>query len=147
MKCNYIFAVFLMFLFSISACVGGEQKSSDKEIAGKQNTSNPQTRVEKKTNAENSNQAADFNENDIKLIRLSHHVNTSSNEYFPCYDSKNNQLFFTGMDRSGFFNHKIDFTKTRSFGGEDIFVSKLKKPRKDGVAVLFLKRKISAHIY
>jgi len=58
-----------------------------------------------------------------KFIRLSHHVNSSANEYFPCYDSKLGQLYFTGMDRTGFFDYKIDFTKSRNNGGEDIFVS------------------------
>jgi len=124
MKYNNIYAVFMMVLFS--ACFGGEQKSYDKEIVGKQNASIQKADIEKKALEENSNVSSNFNEKDIKLIRLSHHVNTSSNEYFPCYDPKNNQLFFTGMDRTGFFDHKIDFTKTRSFGGEDIFVTKMK---------------------
>ena len=60
-----------------------------------------------------------------QLLRLSHNVNTSANEYLPCYDVRNKELYFTGMDRTGFFNHKIDFTKTREFGGEDVFVSKM----------------------
>lgn len=88
---------------------------------------------EKSTNSED--ETKQFKENSgaggsgkkYTLIRLSHHVNTASNEYLPCYDAKNKQLFFTGMDRSGFFNHKIDFTQTRESGGEDVFVAKMQK--------------------
>lgn len=58
-------------------------------------------------------------------IRASHHINTAANEYFPCFDPVRKKLYFTGMDRTGFFEQKIDFTRTRNCGGEDIFVSNL----------------------
>lgn len=60
-----------------------------------------------------------------QIIRLSHHINTKASEYFPCVNTTGNKIYFSGMDRSGFFEIKVDFTKTRNSGGEDIFVSDL----------------------
>ena len=107
---------------------------------------------EKKTNPVNKNNtveniaAADTNEpaiNDQKItdeheiifeildkkrqaIRLNHHVNTSANEYLPVLSSNENKLFFSAMDRTGYFDFKLDFTKQSSSGGEDIFYSGFK---------------------
>ncbi|MFN5183986.1 MAG: OmpA family protein [Bacteroidota bacterium] len=58
-----------------------------------------------------------------ELIRLGHTVNTSANEYLPVLNDEQNKLYFAGMDRSGFFDFKIDYTKAKSSGGEDIFCS------------------------
>lgn len=58
-----------------------------------------------------------------QIIRLSHHINTSASEYHPAVSPDGKTIFFTGMDRTGFFDQKIDFTKTRNAGGEDIFYS------------------------
>jgi hypothetical protein len=33
------------------------------------------------------------------------------------------KLYFSAMDRTGFFDFKLDFTKEKSAGGEDIFYS------------------------
>lgn len=58
-------------------------------------------------------------------IRLNHHVNTTANEYVPVMDPTTGILWFTGMDRTGFFDFKIDYTKAKSSGGEDIYNAKL----------------------
>lgn len=58
-----------------------------------------------------------------QIIRLSHHINTTASEYYPCVTDDGKGIFFTGMDRTGFFDYKIDFLKVRSAGGEDIFFS------------------------
>ena len=66
----------------------------------------------------------DFTE--FNPVRIGHHVNTFSHEYLPIFDSASKTLFFTGMDRTGFFDFKLDFTKQSSSGGEDIFSAELK---------------------
>ena len=60
---------------------------------------------------------------DKSVFKISHSINTSTSEYYPVITKDGRSLFFTGMDRSGFFDYKIDFTKTRNNGGEDIFYS------------------------
>lgn len=61
---------------------------------------------------------------EIFPVRISHGVNTSSSEYHPAISSDGQSLAFTGMDRTGYFDNKIDFTKSRNAGGEDIFIAK-----------------------
>ena len=58
-----------------------------------------------------------------RIVKLAHHINTSVSEYYPCLSPDGTRLYFTGMDRTGFFDYKIDYDKVRSAGGEDIFVS------------------------
>jgi hypothetical protein len=60
------------------------------------------------------------------ITRASHHINTSSDEYLPIKNELGTIIFFTAMDRTGFFDFKIDFTKAKNSGGEDIFSSELK---------------------
>jgi outer membrane protein OmpA-like peptidoglycan-associated protein len=64
-----------------------------------------------------------------QIIKLGHHINTSANEYLPVLSSDENALYFTGMDRTGFFDFKLDYTIQNSSGGEDIFLS----IKKDGI--------------
>jgi outer membrane protein OmpA-like peptidoglycan-associated protein len=61
----------------------------------------------------------------LKTTLLSHHINNQTHEYLPLIAEDGRALFFTGMDRTGFFDHKIDFTKAKSAGGEDVFFSRL----------------------
>jgi hypothetical protein len=61
-----------------------------------------------------------------QLIKLSHHINTAANEYIPVLSDDENKLYFSAMDRTGFFDFKVDFTKQKSSGGEDVFSSELK---------------------
>jgi outer membrane protein OmpA-like peptidoglycan-associated protein len=58
-------------------------------------------------------------------VRLNHHINTGASEYHPC-PLPNGDLVFSAMDRTGFFEQRIDFTRTRKAGGEDVFVARLK---------------------
>jgi outer membrane protein OmpA-like peptidoglycan-associated protein len=66
-----------------------------------------------------------------KAVKMGHHINTAANEYLPVLTIDETGLFFSAMDRTGFFDFKIDFTKQKSAGGEDIYFSELK----DGVWV------------
>ncbi|MBM3455173.1 MAG: OmpA family protein [Bacteroidetes bacterium] len=61
---------------------------------------------------------------EIYPVRINHSVNTSKSEYHPAISNDGQTLAFTGMDRTGYFDNKIDFTKSRNAGGEDIFISK-----------------------
>jgi len=72
-----------------------------------------------------STQSKDINELDQKRqkIKLGHSINTAANEYLPILDPSESKLYFSGMDRTGFFDFKLDFTKEKSAGGEDIFLS------------------------
>ena len=56
-------------------------------------------------------------------IKLSKAINTKQNEYHPVPNADGSLLYFVGMDRTSQFGTKIDFTKTRNYGGEDIWVS------------------------
>jgi outer membrane protein OmpA-like peptidoglycan-associated protein len=61
----------------------------------------------------------------VHPTKLSHDINTSASEYLPC-PVGNTILVFSAMDRTGYFENKIDFTKTRKFGGEDVFIATTK---------------------
>ena len=60
-----------------------------------------------------------------RAVAKSHNINTTVSEYLPIFDESAQELYFTAMDRTGYFDFKIDFTKNEEAGGEDIFVSKL----------------------
>lgn len=60
-------------------------------------------------------------------IKLGHSINTASNEYLPIISPDGKTIYFSAMDRTVFFDFKLDFTKEKSAGGEDIFVSNLKE--------------------
>ena len=62
---------------------------------------------------------------DRTKIKLGHAVNTSADEYLPVLNREENVLFFSGMDRTGYFDFKLDFIKQKSSGGEDVFYSRL----------------------
>ena len=59
--------------------------------------------------------------------KLGHTINTTSNEYLPLLNTQANILFFSAMDRTGYFDFKLDFNKEKSAGGEDIFLSEKKE--------------------
>ncbi len=58
-------------------------------------------------------------------IRRSHHINTTANEYLPVLSGDGKTLYFSAMDRTGYFDFKIDFNEAKNCGGEDIYFSKL----------------------
>lgn len=65
------------------------------------------------------------NDPERSMFRLSRHINTSAAEYLPVISSDGKKMFFTAMDRTGYFDFKMDFIKQKNAGGEDIFVSEL----------------------
>ena len=60
-------------------------------------------------------------------IKLGQAINTLANEYLPVLNADGSKLYFSAMDRTGFFDFKLDFTKEKSAGGEDIFYNDLKE--------------------
>ena len=94
------------------------------------NTSSEANREEPKAeNTATANFDRDIKERirkQIRVVRLGHTVNTPQSEYNPC-PMPDGGLAFSAMDRSGFFDYRIDFTKTRTAGGEDLFVSAYRK--------------------
>ena len=46
-----------------------------------------------------------------KRIKLGHAINTLANEYLPVLNADGSKLYFSAMDRTGFFDFKLDFTK------------------------------------
>ena len=74
---------------------------------------------EKKTN--DSNEIINDKQfSSLNKIKLSKSINTKQNEYHPVPNSDGSVIYFVGMDRTGQFSTKIDFTQTRDYGGEDI---------------------------
>jgi outer membrane protein OmpA-like peptidoglycan-associated protein len=68
-----------------------------------------------------------MSENKRIRIKLGHAVNTAANEYLPVLSPDEKTLYFSGMDRTGFFDFKLDFTKEKSSGGEDVFMAVFKE--------------------
>lgn len=62
-------------------------------------------------------------ENTFLKLKLSKSINTKQNEYYPTPHNNGEVIYFVGMDRTGQFSTKIDFTKSRNYGGEDIWSS------------------------
>ena len=113
MKINTIF-LSLLFFFILS-CKSSSKKSKITEVNDVQDVSN----------VKSGDEITNINTIDLdkSVFKISHSINTSTSEYYPVITKDGRSLFFTGMDRSGFFDYKIDFTKTRNNGGEDIFYS------------------------
>lgn len=65
-------------------------------------------------------------ENSFLKLKLSKAINTKQNEYYPVPNKNGSEIYFVGMDRTGQFSTKIDFTKSRDYGGEDIWLTKRK---------------------
>jgi outer membrane protein OmpA-like peptidoglycan-associated protein len=93
---------------------------------------NSSSQVDRKKENKNSDSSAFSEVNNIQiidlkrtLIKLGHAINTSENEYLPILNSNGSRLYFSAMDRTGFFDFKLDFTKQKSAGGEDIYYSDL----------------------
>lgn len=59
------------------------------------------------------------------VYKLGPHINTAASEYLPILHPSGEELYFTAMDRTGFFDFKLNFTEQSNAGGEDIFYSKL----------------------
>lgn len=126
MKKLRILSIFSILL--IIGCVGaGDQKNlyldaSDRDTLLEE--SSKEVSLEQDTQEVDSNQVFHIDSNNLQKIKLSKAVNTKQNEYYPVPNNDGSLLYFVGMDRTGQFRVKIDFTKTRDYGGEDIWVSK-----------------------
>ena len=117
MKKNIIFLP-LIFI-NLLSCMSTSKKSNENEELKADDVSNV-----KEINEINETANIKSISLDKSVFKISHSINTSTSEYYPVITEDGSTLFFTGMDRSGFFDYKIDFTKTRNNGGEDLFISK-----------------------
>ena len=110
MKKNIIFLP-LIFI-NLLSCMSTSQKSNENEELKAEDVSNV-----KEINEINETANIKSISLDKSVFKISHSINTSTSEYYPVITKDGRSLFFTGMDRSGFFDYKIDFTQTRNNGG------------------------------
>jgi outer membrane protein OmpA-like peptidoglycan-associated protein len=120
-KMRHLVYYFIMLLF-LGSC------SDNKNIKFDDSTSIIDNQSKKETDSINGYVTNVISKRDLKrqLIKLSHHINTSANEYLPVLSADENKMYFSAMDRTGFFDFKVDFTKQKSSGGEDVFTSEFK---------------------
>ena len=117
----------LCFLCLTMACSGKKQDSTDSTIptdTDLPHTGNMQEEDTSQPDTQNRRAIREFRNDRVK-IKFGHAVNTAADEYLPVPDPEGKRLYFTGMDRTGFFDFKLDFIKQKSAGGEDIFYSDL----------------------
>ncbi len=117
LKINFILVIGLLLLLSCNS------SSTDKKSKTKKSESSITASNNSSDDSRNADIAIELSNVEVAPVKLSHNINTSANEYYPTISPDGNTLFFTGMDRTGFFDTKVDFTKTRNMGGEDIFFS------------------------
>ncbi len=114
-------ATFLLLAACTSTTETSSQSDSEPEMTTDNSLEQSDNIAGDQINKSNSsNKSLSFNR---KLIKLGHTVNTSANEYIPVLTADEQRLIFSAMDRTGFFDFKLDFTKQKSAGGEDIFYS------------------------
>jgi outer membrane protein OmpA-like peptidoglycan-associated protein len=121
----YKLIYFILILLLLQSC-GNNSSRKNKASSSDLNT-NEISESESQNESENSSSNIKSNL-DLKrqLIKLSHHVNSAANEYLPVLSADEKKLYFSAMDRTGFFDFKVDFTKQKSSGGEDVFMSEFK---------------------
>ena len=109
---------FLLFIILLESCGNGQGKNKE----------SIDTEIENKDEQVMQSNSTNYSVIDMhrQIIKLSHHINTSANEYLPVLSKDESTIYFTGMDRTGFFDFKLDYTKQKSSGGEDIFTSEFK---------------------
>lgn len=110
--------MYTSFCFLIAGC-GSSGDSQSKQAQGQTNGGYAQS------NLNETRQIGQLNRN-RKLVKLGHAINSAANEYHAVVSKDGSKLFFAGMDRTGFFDFKLDFVTQKSSGGEDVFVSNLK---------------------
>ena len=122
---------YVLFFVVIISCNKSPKKSDylDNEIAYNDTLVN---------SLDKSNQ--DFIDLKRRVTKFGHTINTNSNEAFPVLSKNERFLYFTGLDRSGFFDFKLDFINQKNAGGEDIFYSEKSKSDswKDARPIKFL---------
>jgi len=117
MKINLLLFFVISILFSNCA---NDHKKKEKNIKSTKETGS----LIATTNDDQASIQIEHVHSDNFPLKLSHNVNTAASEYYPSISPDGKTLFFTGMDRTGFFDIKLNFTKTKNNGGEDIFYSK-----------------------
>ena len=96
---------FLIIVISLIAC-----NNSPKEK--KENTpSNEVVTINDSQENKNVSLVKDTIFLEKKAVRLNHNINTASNEISPTLSPDKKTLYFSGLDRTGFFDFKLDFTK------------------------------------
>jgi len=118
-----------IFLIFLNSCI--QEKTSRFEIKSENQTliktEESTTNLEKTEKVDTNLKETEgiiVQKNNFRKIKLSKAINTKQNEYHPVPNSDGSILYFVGMDRTGQFTPKIDFTNTPNYGGEDIWFSK-----------------------
>lgn len=132
-KFNYYEKIFLtlspLIIFLLFSCGGDTSKNRKKNKISSTDSTSLEFKEESSLNqSEPKPSTSSITNLDLKrqLIKLSHHINTSANEYLPVLAADENKMYFSAMDRTGFFDFKVDYTKQKSSGGEDLLVLNLK---------------------
>ena len=113
--------IFLMIaIFTINACKSNNDNNS------KANNFIIPDKALLETPSDLSSDFIDDLVNSYSKLKLSKSINTKQNEYYPVPFNNGEIIYFVGMDRTGQFSTKIDFTSSRNYGGEDIWVSERK---------------------
>ena len=105
-----------LIIFLLFSCGGDTSKNRTKnKISSTVSTSLEFNEESSLNQSESKPSTSSITNLDLKrqLIKLSHHINTSANEYLPVLSADENKMYFSAMDRSGFFDFKVDFTKQR----------------------------------
>jgi len=129
MKKIFLILLLLIIFLLFSSCGGDTSKNRTKnKISSTDSTSLEFNEESSLIQSESKPSTSSITNLDLKrqLIKLSHHINTSANEYLPILSADENKMYFSAMDRTGFFDFKVDFTKQKSSGGEDVFSSEFK---------------------
>jgi outer membrane protein OmpA-like peptidoglycan-associated protein len=116
MNYRFCYFSFVIVVFALFSCGGNSAGNANSDAPNGDDLSGSDIKVRIKGHTSQNR----------KAVKLGHHINTASNEYLPIVNPSETGLYFSAMDRSGFFDFKIDFTKQKSSGGEDIFFSDLK---------------------
>lgn len=122
--CQYFAQKISNFIWILVILAGCREGGADKKNNYKQSAEDSSSSVVGSSTFQLRPYTPVFQRNSVKL---GHAVNTTANEYLPVCDAAGSMLFFSAMDRTGFFDFKLDFTKQLSSGGEDIFFSEMKE--------------------
>jgi len=116
--------IVLVFIVLSVSCVRNENQDYKQIIISSEPNKETHGEIEISDELEvDTNYILQVHQNTFQKVKLSKGINTKQNEYYPIPNSDGSVLYFVGMDRTGQFSTKIDFTKTRSYGGEDIWYS------------------------
>jgi len=111
---------FVLFSFFVLSCEEGKSSLAEEESGVLSNSI-------ASLGQEGSQVKLESLDSKRQRVKLGRTINTAANEYLPVLDPSGLKFYFSGMDRTGFFDFKLDFTKVKSAGGEDIFFSEYKE--------------------